>query len=95
VVSVSVAIAAGPFDWGKWARGISGPPPSRLAGRNVEVNEFHRGRLPFMAAEITLGLGVGFSGLRGRDGRVGLVGRIGGWVVLVPTAMMDLRCVGA
>jgi hypothetical protein len=48
-----------------------------------------------MAAEITLGLGAGFSGLRDRDGRVGVVGRIGGWVVLVPTAMMDLRCIGA
>jgi hypothetical protein len=48
-----------------------------------------------MAAEITLGLGAGFSGLRDRDGRVGVVGRIGGWVVLVPTAMMDLRYVWA
>jgi hypothetical protein len=52
------------------------------------------GRLPFMAVEITLGLGADFSGLRGRDGRVGVVGRIGGWVVLVPTAMVEIPRVG-
>jgi hypothetical protein len=40
-----------------------------------------------MAAAIGLGLLGRLSGGTGRDGRVGMVIRTGGWVVLVPAAM--------
>jgi hypothetical protein len=43
--------------------------------------------LAFIAVENTLGFGAFLSGGSGRDGRVGVVLRIGEWVVLVPTAI--------
>jgi hypothetical protein len=46
-----------------------------------------RGRLPFVAAAMRLSLTGRLSGGTGRDGRVGVVLRRGGWIVLVPTAI--------
>jgi hypothetical protein len=47
-----------------------------------------------MVAAMRLGLAGFLSGGTGRDGRVGVVLRKGGWIVLVPTGMMEIPGIG-